>query len=295
MSAIIKQHSTSQPDLTRQFQKLFIQRLLAENFLVFLLQYSGLMLSTLTSQAMPLWLASGTACGFIFLRGYSVLPGIFAGSFFAYFFANSGFDLACACAGIYCLQAFLLVYISQTYISPTLLFHRKINFLKFIAYLALLTAAISTAIEFLCLSSAASLKIWIQWWLADFNGIFILACALIALDAYFPQLDALKELNRTRLFLFFGLLIFFISAILMSHTALQSIGFSVAASLLIMQMGKFYGWCGAITGIFLLGFAFTLAAFFGMALFAANTTLVYLQLILGLQVISLLNAIPNSA
>jgi hypothetical protein len=45
MLTIVSQHSTATPDLARQFQKIFIYRLLAENILVFLLQYSGLMLS----------------------------------------------------------------------------------------------------------------------------------------------------------------------------------------------------------------------------------------------------------
>src|SRR5688572_28180677 len=56
------------------------------NIFIFLLQYMGLMQSTLSKTSAILWLGNGTALAFLFLRGLTILPGIFLGSFFAYLF-----------------------------------------------------------------------------------------------------------------------------------------------------------------------------------------------------------------
>lgn len=297
VAAIVTQHSTSQSDLRRQFQKLFIQRLLAENFLVFLLQYSGLTLSTLTSHPKPLWLACGTACAFIFLRGYSVVPGIFAGSFLAYYFAKSGLGLACTCAAIYSLQAFLLLYICQRFISPSLIFYRKISFVKFILCSAILTAAVSAALEYFCYDGAARLLVWIQWWLANFNGIMVFSTALIALDTYFPQIETLKNLDKSKLGLLYGGLLVCVIALALSHTPALIICFAISSLLLTMLISKYYAWCGAVMAIFLLGLSLSLAALLGAPLFSnnfASSTAIFLQLILSLGCFSLLKGINHA-
>src|SRR5690349_20185221 len=121
--------SNRQSNLLGQFKKCVIDRRIMENAIVFLLQYSGLMLSTLSPHPKVLALASGTACAFIFLRGVTVLPGIWLGSLIAYFFAHAGLLSALACATIDALQAYFILWFCYRFVGPTLLFF---NIKKFI-------------------------------------------------------------------------------------------------------------------------------------------------------------------
>jgi hypothetical protein len=287
MFAIVNQHSTSQPDLARQFQKLFLQRALAENFLVFLLQYSGLMLSTLSAHVTPLWLASGTASAFIFLRGASVLPGIFIGCFFACLMAKSGVTVALDCALIFSLQAWLLLVVSHRFISPTLIFYQKKIFAKFIFASAILAALGGLAFEYFCYSDLSVL----QCWLANLNGILIFSFALITLDSYFPQIDNLRKINLYALGLLYGLGSIFLLSILFSSSAAHIIVWSLALTIPGFLIGKRYGWCGAIALLFLSGLATSLAANLNLPLFATNfnlATLEFLQMLLSIACISLI-------
>ena len=90
MLTIVNQNLELQPFKTSktpvlQFKKMVMQRSLAENLLVFFLQYIGLKLTTFSLDPSPLWLATGTACAYLFLRGYRVLPGIWLGNFAGFY------------------------------------------------------------------------------------------------------------------------------------------------------------------------------------------------------------------
>jgi hypothetical protein len=280
MLTIVTEHSTSLPDLTRQFQKLFLQRLLAENILVFLLQYSGLMLSTLSSHVTPLWLASGTATAFIFLRGVSVLPGIFIGSFFACIMAKSGMSIALVCAVIFSMQVFLLLAVTYRFIGPSLIFYSRKTFAKFIFVSALLTGAGSFAFEYFC---APDLHV-AESWLANFNGTLIFSFALITLDSYFPQIGNLKKINL----IFYSLFGLPIILLLSSSTPCAIIACTLSLLLLTFLMGRRYAWCGAIAAIFLFAITVSLAA----SHFTATTS-GFLQCILCLECLSLVLTIKN--
>ena len=293
MLAIVSQHPDQlQSNLASQFKKLFLRRLLVENTIVFLLQYTGLMISTLQSPFSPLWLASGTACAFIFLRGYSIVPGIWLGSFSAYYLAHSGIGLACGAATVLSLQAVMLLWICFRFIGPTLIFYRKLVFVKFIFCCSVLTAMTSLILAILCFSS---IQFWLQWWLADLGGILILSCAVIAWDMYFTQLDALKKLNVLTLSLSYGLLLA-ITMVFLSSSGSQSIAwFGVTTLPIVLFISVRFGWCGAISAVFLLGLLLTLAVFVNAPYHFSPTLLIYLQLTLIIEtIIGLLIAIKSS-
>lgn len=286
MLIIVNQHSTQlQPNLARQLKKLFLQRLLTENLFVFILQYIGLNLSTLSLHSSPLWFATGTASAFLFLRGYSVLPGICLGTFFAYYFAKASFLVAFSCAIVFSLQALLLLWFSYYCLSPTLIFYRLSMFIKFIVYLTLLTGVSSFILVSICYSSLshadAPIQLFLQWWLANFNAILIFSCALITFDAYFLDFYTAKHLKSTSLI--FGLLLFFIIALILSHTPTSTTCMALLISLLTFFISAHFGWCGAITAAFLLGIVLSLAGLLEAGVFStysSSEALLLLQLFL---------------
>ena len=274
LSAIVNQHPTiAECSLATQSRKLFIYRLLAENSLVFLLQYIGLMFSTLTPHFSPIWFASGTACAFIFLRGYSILPGIGLGSFFAYYLSKATFLLSVSCAAVYTAQAFLLLYLSYRYISPTLIFYRRLLFIKFVVCASGITAFSSIALSLLCYST---LKFALSWWLANLNGVLIVAFALIAFDTYFPEMHALKKINQYKLVLLYGFLFFCTIGFLMSEQFFTIFLFSLLTLFFIVAISANFGWFGAISALFLVGFFATLMVYFNMTIFS----IIFLQTVL---------------
>ena len=291
MQAIVERHPMlPQVDYVQQFKKLIWRRLLAENVLVFLLQYIGLMFSTLTPQTFPVWFATGTACAFTFLRGFSVLPGIWLGTFVAYYFSESGFLLACGCATVFALQAFLLVGLCYRFIYPTLVFYRKMTFVKFILCSALLTAIVTVVLEMMCYFSLRvmmdPLQLWLQWWLANFNGMMVVAVALVALDAFFPQIRSVKK--DAALIMLFGLWLVLIVALVLSESRLAIMLLALSTLPIIFVMSERLGWCGVVAANFLLALFLNLAACLGAPLFAYDfmaVNLVYLQVVLCLEAV----------
>jgi hypothetical protein len=196
--------------------------------------------------------------------------------------ANTGAAAASVAAAIYSLQAFLLLWLCYRYVSPTLIFYRKITFVKFILLTGGLAGAVSLALQ-KTLSAQA--------WLANFNGIVVIACALIAFDSYFPMINRLKMMSRRELGFYYGLLLISIITLLNCRTPLLTLLLGFALLTETYFTGKRYGWCGAITAIFLLGLALNLGAMLGAPLFATPfwaATREFLQIILSLQVLCLL-------
>lgn len=283
---IVNQHSQLlQPNLARQLKKLFLQRLLTENLFVFIIQYIGLNLGTISLYSSPLWFATGTSCAYLFLRSYSVLPGIWLGTFFAYLLAKSGFIVAFCCASVLCLQAVLLLWFCHQYISPTLIFYRLKKFVTFIAYITVLTGIASFMLLCICYSSISHadslLHLWFQWWIANFNGILIFSCALITFDTCFLDLYSKKQWKSTSLL--FGLFFLLIIAFIYSHTPTSTTCLALLIILSTFSFSAHFGWCGAIGAAFLLGVVLCFAGLFNTALFStysASMTLLLLQLFL---------------
>lgn len=290
MSSIVNQHS-SKLNLSKQFKKLFINRLLKENILVFLLQYTGLMFTTLTPNPTPLWFASGTACAFIFLRGSGVLPGIWLGSFIAYLLAKTGIIIAFGCATIFALQADSIRRLTYRFSGPTLIFYHLKPFLKFIICIGIITAIASLLLEFFsysCLNKVlAPFDLWLQWWLANFNGTLIFACALITWDAYFPYVYALKKLIYSKASVLFSLLAILTILLLLNTNPLVVVGISLAILILTILISVFYGWCGVITAIFLSGIILSLGAILRAPYFETidylSAEIIFIQIFLALQ------------
>lgn len=266
MLAIVSQHrALTLNNPKRGTLQLYLRRLFTENILIILLQYTGLAISMLASPNSPAWLASGTACAFIFLRGTSITPGIWLGTFFAYYSANTSAGLAIVIATLFALQAVSLVWISIRYINPILIFYHRWPLVKFILCTSVVTALISLGVVLLS-HAALTINLWLQSWLANLNGILVLAFALTVWDAYFPELESFKKLNLYFVGIIYGILLAVIIAYLGNF--LSFIGFAAITLSLIVLISKCYSWCGVVNAIFLLGIVLTLAAFIGAPLFA---------------------------
>lgn len=276
---LVNQHSKQlQPNLKLSFKKLVLLRLLSENTFVFFLQYSSLNLSTLSLRASPLWLATGTACAFLFLRGYSILPGIWLGTFLAYYLAKAAFWFALGCAIVFSLQAVVLRWFNYKYLlNPTLIFYRLQTYIKFILFTAALTALISAVLIFmyslLIPHREISFQLWLQWWLGNLNAILIFSCALITWDSYFPRSFSVKQLNKTLLTLY-TLLVLITLALSISHNPIATILFALLNLFIVILISTNYGWGGAITAAFISGIILSFSAFMGAAVF--NTPFVSL-------------------
>lgn len=273
-----------------QFKKLFFQRFLTENLFIFILQYIGLNLSTLSQNLLPLWFATGTSCAYLFLRGYAVVPGIWLGTFAAYCIAKSGVQLAICCATMLSLQAVLLRWLSHYYRIPTPIFYRLKPFITFIIVTALLTCVISFILIFITYPSLLRVdnpfQLGLQWWLANFNAILLFTCALIAFDAFFLNFYAGKPSSST--VILFVLLLLAIMALILSHTRVSTSCFALIIMLLTVYISAHLGWVGAITAAFLTGMLPCLAGFLGASVFSATSisvSLLLMQLFLSINTI----------
>jgi hypothetical protein len=223
--------------------KLAFMRFFSETLLIFLLQYTGLVISSVEYQ-MPIQFAAGTACAFIFLRGYSVLPGIWLGSLAAYLFIHSHNTHVLLSATILTLQTALIYWLSCRLRIPTLIFYQKKSLVKFIGCAVLVVSLSSIIID---------RHQWLVYCLANLNGIFIISFALIAWDAFYPQIDLLKKQRKFPLYFSFTLLVSSVVGILITQNAFCLFSF-IGLNLLIILFIKYkYGWCGAVSALFASG------------------------------------------
>lgn len=188
LSLITRQYSPV--DFKRQYQRLVRKRFLAENIFAFLLQYMGLMMSVLTPTYCPVWFASGTAVALIFLRGFRVAWGIGLGTLFTYYIVTRHIELASAAALIFVVQSLLIVWLTRRYIIPTLLFFKRKTFLTFVLFSGAITALSSFLLILTCLP-VLDYALWLQWWIANLNGLLIVAIAWIMADAFLVQRKSL--------------------------------------------------------------------------------------------------------
>jgi integral membrane sensor domain MASE1 len=180
MSSIVAQYPAI--SLVSQYKYLVIKRLIVGNIFACLLQYICLMTSTLLPTTSLAWLATGVACGMLFLRGYRVLTGIWLGCFFTYYLASHQLILSCLCATVFAMQAYLLTWITRRYISPLLVFYHVNKLLIFSLVSAGLTAITSFILIWLC---DQPFSLWLEWWLANFNGVLIVSIAWVATDTFY--------------------------------------------------------------------------------------------------------------
>lgn len=289
MFGIVSKHpARSLANPPHSFQRLVISRLLTENLLVFLLQYAGLMLATITVRPSPLWFAAGTACAFIFLRGKSVLPGIWLGSLLACYLATHSLLFAFMGACVFSLQTLFILVISHRFISPGLIFYQRFTCLKFILLSGAITAVASGVLSYFALPDAAWLRQYFpDWWLANWNGVLIFACALLTWDAYFPQLREVKSRALLGVIVIFSGWGVLVMGLVLSREPVLISGFALATLPYLILISTRLGWCAAITANFILGLTLGLCAYLDSPLFNTQATL-WLPLFLTVEVITAL-------
>lgn len=249
------------------FKKTQYIRLAAENALVFLLQYLGLMLSVFIPFDSPAWLASGTACALIFLRGYTILPGLWLSTLITFLSQESGFVTANAAAAIFTLQTFIIYILHRYLLLPTLVFYHFRLLIASLICFGLTTAAASLA---LLKSYSLPLLLWPNWWLANFNGAILFSYLLIALDAYFPQLEPFKQQRYLYLLVTAGFILLNVFLITTS-TTLTYLPF-IILTCLVGYLSYALNWCGIISILSLIAFLFDIAAYMNASLFTNQSS-----------------------
>jgi len=285
MQNIVKQYAAILPSKTyltpQQFNQLRTKRLFSDNFLVFLMVYIGLKLSIFSATPSPLWLATGSACGYLFLRGTSVLPGIWLGSLFGFYFEKIGLRLVFECATVLTFQPLLLLQFCYRYLSPTLIFTHQRMFVKYILFTALLSAITSLMFVEICYSTLlhneSFFQCWVTWWLANLNSIIIFSCAMITWDAYASSAPGIKQWRT--ICIVFTTLSVLIVALAFSHTLILSTCLAFFVFLMTVFISVHFGWCGAIAAVFLSGILLSFAGLLNAPVFAIYTSAMSLFLI----------------
>lgn len=289
MALLVSQRSQqfhSSPTLERQFKKLVVQRLIIINCFTFLLQYSGLKLSTFLPFPAPLWYATGSACALIFLRGYCILPGVWLGSYLAYSLENAVFLTSVGCATVFSLQAVILRAFNYRFLGPTLIFYRLSTYYKFVLFTMALSGLTTMLLLFFYSLSTPHQTItyskFLVWWLANLNAILIFSCALVTWDSYFQLPFSIKKLNKKGVSLYTSLLVLII-LLSQSHTPLATMVFALANLIITIIISAYYGWVGTMAAVFCSGFLFGFTALLETPLFQTNlmfTTILSIQLLL---------------
>lgn len=282
MHNLIHQNDFQIINFSWQFKKLWLNRLLNENLFILLLQYIGLMLSgTFTPSAIaPLWFASGTACGFIFMRGFSILPGIIIGCFLAYL-STVNFSQALICASLNALQAILLLKLSYRFNIPTVIFYKNENFVKFFSLCAIVTAMISYlllevlstshyALEPHLVLSEHYFQNFLRWWLGNLTGIFVFSCGIVTLDFYFSQIDHFNHINKSIFYLLLTLLIINCGLLFLNQSPFLIMMLTIFTIPVILSFSVAFGWCGLTVALFIFGTLLNLGAYIQLPLFTSS-------------------------
>lgn len=278
--------------LRQRFRKLMATRFLIINFIVFVLQYTGLMLTTLCTHKSPLWFAPGTACAFIFLRGKAILPGIAAGSLCAYYFSHCGLAYAFLSASLYVIQTYLLLRISYFCLIPSLVFYRTQSLMQFIVISSVLTG-LTTLAMLAGHSPIVHWQLWLQWWLADLIGTIIFAFAILTWDAYFPQTQ-IKQLNRTPILLLYSALFGLILLCLWSQHVMTILFATSALIVITTLISTYLGWCGAVSAIFTTGLLMGLGAYLNAPVYTAISPIYFQVCLLVNLIISFIIGVQNN-
>ena len=275
-------------DIQSQYKRLFIKRFLISNLFVFLIQVIGLNLNVYYLFRSPMWFFTGTACAFIFLQGYRVFPGIFLGNLLGFYWAKIGLVLALGFTAAISLQALMLFWFCQHHGIPTLIFYRRRAFLKFMMFTLVLTGLTSILLVYISHLSEPKVdlgwQLWLRWWLGNLNAILIFASAIISWDAYFTDLYSQTNLkNKMQIIALYGLLIFITFALALSSSLKLTLCLALANLLITAAISLLFGWCGAITALFISGVMLNLAAILEAPVFYTSyvsLTLPFLQMLL---------------
>lgn len=291
MRAVTSQHADILPPLFKNKNRLMISRLITENVMMTLLQYVGLMFVMMTMVPSPIWLASGTACAFSFMRGLTIMPGIFFGGMLTFFSQDASLGMTAICSAIYMVQTLVILWVTQQLISPSLVFHRLCAYAVF-----LVASGIITAISAFLLASISYsfTDAFVRWWLANWCSILVFGLGLVTWDAYFAELDYLKRSSRLAIYCFYGVLALNSIAILFTQGQSQWCLLFLDTCLLIWLSAK-YGWGGAIAANCLINIIFSVASFVEVIVLYNQSTLPFQTWLLGNAIVGVVVALTTTS
>jgi hypothetical protein len=259
--------SESAPINSSDITLLTFNRFMTENILIMLLQYMGLSLTTLSDHPTLIWPASGAACAFAFLRGYSILPGLFLGSFLAYFFGHALLFISWQCAILLTIQTASLLFFSYRYVSPMLFYYSPYRFLSFVSICSIVTLAMSFFMILICRKQLPHLSFQIDgliWWLANLNGILLFAFGIVAWDLAFPDIHALTRQTIVKMS-FIVITISLIAALMFFVSSIKMFCFlAMLLAMIHMITSIYFGWLGSVTVLFFLGIVIFLSSAIGV-------------------------------
>ncbi|MFZ2315337.1 MAG: hypothetical protein WAW86_06750 [Gammaproteobacteria bacterium] len=291
MLAVTSQHADILPPLFKNKNRLMIGRFIAENVLMTLLQYVGLMFVMMTLVPSPIWLATGTACAFSFMRGLTIMPGVFLGGMLTFFSQDITLGMTAICSGIYMVQTLVLLWVTQQLISPSLVFHRVCSYLGFVAASGIITAI---AAFLLASISYSFTDACLRWWLANWCSILVFGLGLVTWDAYFAELDYLKRSSRITIYALYGLLAVNSVAILFFAGQTQLFLLLVDTCLLVLLSAK-YGWGGAVAANCLINIIFSVASFMEVIVLYNQSTVPFQIWLIANAVMSILVAMNTTS
>lgn len=288
IQALIPEHSISeQKKLMRDNQKLKWIRLLSNNFLILLIQYSGINLIIMSLNSPIIVFATGTALGYLFLRGFSILPGLFIGNFMAYYLAKAGFIPAMAYASVISIQALLILWINHRNGNPSLIFNDRIKYLRFIGEAMVITAGLSLVFQYINFFAIPQYQIswfsWMQIWLAHLSAVLIFACAFITWDACCIGKSVLSCGQKIILGGLFLLLCSMTLASSLSTQMSQIVILGVLSLMVTMGIAIKFSWPETITAVSLIAICLYIADLLQEPAFtstAYSVKIVFLQAIL---------------
>lgn len=184
------------------YRSIALRRLLSETIIVTLLQLIGFTTSTFIPVPTPIWLGTGTACAFIFLRGYHVIIGIILGTFLACTLQRISLPSSILFTSLVILQTLSIFYICQ-FLTPTPVFYKRFTFLVF-CLINIFNALVFSYLLTLCVP----LNGYLLNYTANLNGILIVPLFFAAIDANFPEWQNSTPMNRLLKFNYLNNIIF---------------------------------------------------------------------------------------
>ncbi len=202
-------HLAKHPSYQNTYRRLYLTRRLAEFFLSAIIIYGAHHLIIINTFFAPLWPSMGVALAMLFLRGNSLLAGLFVGTLLSYYFNHFSLPVSVVIASLFIFVTFLIRYCSLKFIGPiTPLFTLSVLW-KFIALCAIFcgiqvylmalifTSQFNTHFSFIGISVA---------FLGELNGILSLTPLCFVFTPFVPGIY-FAEKSKTWLWVSIGIVI----------------------------------------------------------------------------------------
>ncbi len=191
--------SATVPDFQAYYNRLYITRRVAEFILSALIIFGGHQLIIINSFFSPVWPAAGVALSALFLRGNTLLAGIFAGTLTSYLYNHFSFVMGLRQSLAFTLCILLVRSLSLKWSGPISPLYSKKVLWQF-SLIAILCCAVHVSVMGLMFTQANDTSItWYGWsvaFLGELNGILCLAPLSLVFDP-FVVLHYFNKKNRT--------------------------------------------------------------------------------------------------